>query len=873
MKILSEAYKVYREHPVFEALYGSLLEMNQSGEIPFNLVAAAVHKYDEVVVKAIESTSQCYAIKTGKGNPPTPSMAVYRYMENHWWFALKNVTVYSIPHPNYNITLKRKVKLHKKVVTVKLVKVWAYSPLGEKSPYEMVNIPGPRSNPYTIEVEVKRKEKKRKFVDEVKEVQGYNPLIHVMALGKGERIKKEGGGNAKDFTQPMPYNEKLKLAKSDEDFHDIAEAQEKIVDVVKGRYRKHSKPWPRITVKRCGTLKKPVDFEPLLKIEGRRERREKEVRKARKWVGREYMCLMDRQGRRLADLADEAGGILHLPGHNVVVEADKEVDESVYETRRKEKLGGLVVIVRQKRSKWQVHPVHTTPSSSSSESSDEDLDTFRESGMLNRWSFVSKEKNRRRNNRSNSCDPGFRIKEEEKALSFLDDLKTDVSQMETSQEVSRSTFGNSRDFSHVTNRTSHDTSHLTNRTSHDLSHVKDELNISFGMGRLDISGAGVRAADHQLWQPNMSHPEIEISIKNDIGEMLNLSPIPHPKFSSDHDLSFVDEAMSYDEIKAGSDKRIFDVDSLRPMPAMPIENLLYSCSNDYPLNPSTPKRVVENKTRSAINTPMPSPSYANLQESNLGPLPINTPKQSPIHSLSPKDTQGSPRKPAKSEKFIIEDDLLDFEWEGEKQSSSESEGCSPMRSPIKSPEISNMSPSVSSEPSSRSVATESSLPTPLFQLNFQSKPKIHSSNPFQRKPKIHPSNPFQIKPKIPPSNPFQSKPKIHPSNPFLKKPSPLNQPTKESGFPFTSQSTVGFENYDCGSLFSPLLNLHAAEDNPILSPSSIAIPEFPNFNPGYTPSNDFGDLSNLLNSSQTPVLDQSFKLDFLSFTNAEEKDK
>jgi len=924
MKILSEAYKVYREHPVFKALYGSLLEMNQSGEIPFNLVAAAIHKYDEVVVTSIEATSNFYAITAKNKKHHGNGLAVYRGLDNHWWLALRNVTVYSIPYPTYNISVKRKVKQHKIVANCAKVKIWAYSALGEKSPYEMVNIPGPMSNPYTIDVDVKRKTKKPKFVEAPKEVCGYNPLMNVMALGKGEGVKKEGEDTIKDFTQPMPYNEKLKLAKSDEHFHTIAMAQEGIMDVLKGRYRKHPKPWPLIKVKRCGPLSKPVDFEPLLRVESRRERREREVKKARRWVGREYICKMDRQGNRLADLADKAGGTLHLPGHNVEVEADKEMGEALYETRRKEKLGGLVVMVRQKRSKWQVHPVHNTSSSSdSSESSDEDLDSFygNETGMLRRWSSCSIDKDRRRSNRSNSCDPGLMIKQEkyedydvcddllgnpqEKTLSFLDDLKTDDSQMETSHEISRSTY-----------------SHATDWTSQDISQATDKINIS--IGRLDISGAGHQIAAHQPWQNNpYSH-----KMKNEVDEMLNLSPIHRPKFSPENDFSFVDEAMTYNEIKAGSVKRIFKndpVDSLRPMAIgnplyscpkddpvdslcpMPIGDLLYSCPKDDPedslrpmtignllyscprddqRNPSTPKRA----THSTINTPMPSPSYSNLQESNLQ---INTPVQNPLHSLTLKDSQGSSRKTAKSDKFVIEDDLLDFEWEGDNESSSESEGCSPMRSPIKSPEILNVSPSVSLEPSSVSFATESSQPpAPLFQLNFkanlknvhpsnpfQSKPKIHPSNPFQNKPKIHPSNPFQSKPKVHPSNPFQSKPKIHPSNPFQKQQSTavsdfnsLNQQAKTSNFLSTFQPTVGLQD-DNGSFFSPLSNLHAPVDNLNVSLSSTQNPELPNFIPGYTPSNDFSDLSGLLDSSQTPELDQSFKLDFLSQTNPDDEVK
>ena len=130
MKILSEAYKVYREYPVFEALYQTLLEMNQSEELPFSLVAAAVHKYDEVVLNVVKSSTDCFAIKTkrGKDKHGDPDklggLAVYRGADNHWWVALKNVTVYRIPRINYNVDLKnRKIKEHKIVARCATVKV------------------------------------------------------------------------------------------------------------------------------------------------------------------------------------------------------------------------------------------------------------------------------------------------------------------------------------------------------------------------------------------------------------------------------------------------------------------------------------------------------------------------------------------------------------------------------------------------------------------------------------------------------------------------------------------------------------------------------------------------------------------------------
>ena len=46
--ILSELYKLYRELPVYRALYDVLLQMTRTGDIPFSLVVKIIHKYDQV---------------------------------------------------------------------------------------------------------------------------------------------------------------------------------------------------------------------------------------------------------------------------------------------------------------------------------------------------------------------------------------------------------------------------------------------------------------------------------------------------------------------------------------------------------------------------------------------------------------------------------------------------------------------------------------------------------------------------------------------------------------------------------------------------------------------------------------------------------
>ena len=91
MKKQSEMYKLYRELPIYEALYSSLLELGQQGLLPMELMPHnhIVHMYDNKVMDVMKGSQDQYNL-TGK-------LVMYRILEDHSWFVLSNITVYQQP--------------------------------------------------------------------------------------------------------------------------------------------------------------------------------------------------------------------------------------------------------------------------------------------------------------------------------------------------------------------------------------------------------------------------------------------------------------------------------------------------------------------------------------------------------------------------------------------------------------------------------------------------------------------------------------------------------------------------------------------------------------------------------------------------------
>jgi len=316
MKKLSEMYKLYRELPIFKALFQSLVELGEQELLPIEVMPSIVHMYDQVVVDLVRSSKEQYNF-TGK-------LLMYRILKDHSWFVLTNVSVYVQPTSAIETTNKKgkKVtKLGKRLGKLDKVKLWSYDPVNDSS-VEQVDIETNRS-PYVIEVEKKvvQKKKKEKLSAKKENTTGYNPLIHATVLGTREKAPGK-----EDFSLPMPYNEKLRKGGAENSLA-IATSQLGAREVLKGRYRKKPKEYPY----RC------VEFQERPRVDLR-------VVSGRWMVKRKYMTLMKNQDKMLAEMAVGAGGSLALTAHNVhVVEEDvtkeeMEVVRDSYGTRRKNKI-------------------------------------------------------------------------------------------------------------------------------------------------------------------------------------------------------------------------------------------------------------------------------------------------------------------------------------------------------------------------------------------------------------------------------------------------------------------------------------------------------------------------------------------------------
>jgi len=320
MKKPSEMYKMYRELPIYEALYSSMLELGQEGLLPVELMPAIVHMYDQKVVDLMKANQNQYNF-TGK-------VVMYRIWEDHYRVVLSNVTVYQqSPAGSENTNKKGKKvanKLGKRVAKVDKLKIWGHDPINN-STLEQVDDKEAKSSPYFVEVEKKHVEKKKKLkLTKKKTVPvGYNPLIHTSLLGKRDKDMQR-----QDYSRPMPYNEKLRRARGSlEDAMAIADSQVGKVDVLKGRYRKKAKEYPH----RC------VESEERKLVDLR-------VVSGRSMVRRNYMVLMRSQDKFLSEMAVGAGGTLAMMAHNihvaeeVMVGEERERVRESYGTRRKNKI-------------------------------------------------------------------------------------------------------------------------------------------------------------------------------------------------------------------------------------------------------------------------------------------------------------------------------------------------------------------------------------------------------------------------------------------------------------------------------------------------------------------------------------------------------
>jgi len=358
MKKLSEMYKLYREVPMFAALYSSLLELLKMDLLPEELVASIVHEYDQRVMYHVKASQDQYNL-TGK-------LVMYRILQDHYWFVLSNVSIYQQLPPgsetNHN-KRKKATKLGKRVGKFDKLKLWAHDPISDSTLTQVVK--EDHSSPYVVEVEKVKKIKKVKIKLEKKKAtpMGYNPLIHTSLLGKRSKDMQE-----EDFSRPMPYNEKLRRARNvPESVMAIANSQVGKVDVLKGKFRKKVTEYPY----RC------VESEERKVVDMR-------VVSGRNIVRRDYIVLMRSQDKFLSEMTMGAGGTLALMAHNIhVAEEVMEGEERVvvrdsYGTRRKNKIEHATfdtvknyAVVREEPKKR----VDTDSDSSEDTTSDEEFST------------------------------------------------------------------------------------------------------------------------------------------------------------------------------------------------------------------------------------------------------------------------------------------------------------------------------------------------------------------------------------------------------------------------------------------------------------------------------------------------------------------
>jgi len=353
----SEMYKLYREVPLFEALFDSLVELRKNDLISDELVTLTVHTYDQAIKNVVMRCENDFIV-VGK-------VAVYRIYKEHYWFVLSDASIYLQPPEGTRQKKKTKKlpKFGKKIGKFDHIKFWCYDQLHSTS----MQLSGTeaQSNPYVIKVEKKVKEKRKKLKPEPKKkvAGGFNPLLHTVSLGKKEKdIPKQ------DFSLPMPYNEKLRRARGRlEDITAIAESQVGIVEVTKGRFRRKHKEYPF----RC------IESEERRMVD-------KSVVSGSDMVKRKYKVVLKSQDKFIAEMAVDAGGSLAMMGHNIHVaeDTDMNINENVvhkrYGTRRKNRiehatfntLSDYTAIVEEVKKKCV--------STSESDSSSEDEVTFTE---------------------------------------------------------------------------------------------------------------------------------------------------------------------------------------------------------------------------------------------------------------------------------------------------------------------------------------------------------------------------------------------------------------------------------------------------------------------------------------------------------------
>ena len=196
--------------------------------------------------------------------------------------------------------------------------------------------------PYTVEVVEKEKKRKKKQTlaagggrgrgrgkMKVGKKEGeFDPTLFATVIVNKEKVVKEE--RTVDWRRPLPYNEKLRRAKTDEERQALAVAQVGMKEALKGRFRKSVVEYPH----RCVEAPRPRPILDLAVVKGATLVSSE----------RNYAVVMGPMEQSLAAWASKTGGTLALAPHNIhVSEGGREEGRDTYTTRRRNYIGHLTL--------------------------------------------------------------------------------------------------------------------------------------------------------------------------------------------------------------------------------------------------------------------------------------------------------------------------------------------------------------------------------------------------------------------------------------------------------------------------------------------------------------------------------------------------
>ena len=201
--------------------------------LPLHQATAAVHLYDRLVLETVSSATTQYSL--------SGSLAVFRILQDHTWLLLTDATVTEERESGGS---RREKRSRNETVVCKKLFLRCYDPHADPA-YKAVE--DEEQCPYTVEVKERVKERKKKKKLPLKKGKkeadvpgGFNPALHATMLG-GEIDQKTG---PMDWNRPQPYNEKLRLTRTEEERLALARTQVGMVDALKGKYRKRAIEYP-----------------------------------------------------------------------------------------------------------------------------------------------------------------------------------------------------------------------------------------------------------------------------------------------------------------------------------------------------------------------------------------------------------------------------------------------------------------------------------------------------------------------------------------------------------------------------------------------------------------------------------------------------